>query len=94
MRKQLSLQSGRRQINDATVWEARLIQDETYISQECFNILWLFEQLLGHFQFLNEFGSQTVIVASPSIFSVELTFQLLEHTLWVRLVILDTTVCI
>lgn len=37
-----------------------------------FNILWLFEQLLGHFQFLGEFGSQTVIVALQSVLSVEL----------------------
>jgi len=49
-----------------------LIQDEIYLSQECFNILWLFEQLLGHFHFLNEFGSQAVIVALLSILSVEL----------------------
>lgn len=68
MRKQLSVWSGHRQITNVCLREGRLIQDEIYLSQECSNILWLFEQLLGHFQFLGEFGSQTVIVALQSTF--------------------------
>lgn len=72
MRKQLSVWSGHRQITSVCLREGRLIQDEIYLSQECFNILWLFEQLLGHFQFPGEFGSQTVIVALQSVLSMEL----------------------
>lgn len=57
------------QTNNQCLFERVGLFKMKFISpQECSNILWLFEQLLGHFQFLGEFGSQTVIVALQSTF--------------------------